>query len=80
MEFIWDGINPLNTFKMKRLPNKLAMALLRGAVALAGIACTLTMMLFATNLCLLCLTAFAGTYTIILIDEHLKETWPYGDN
>ena len=54
---------------MKKINNKLAMALLRGAVALSGIMATMIIVLFTENLKSCMLTLLIGVSTVVLVDE-----------
>ena len=57
---------------MKRINNKLAMALLRGAVALSGIMATVCVALFTESLNSCVLTLLVGAIIITLVDELVK--------
>ncbi len=57
---------------MKKINSKLASALLRGAVALSGITCTLTVMLFVDSWYGILAVAFVGAGIVSTIDEHIK--------
>lgn len=57
---------------MKKVNNKLAMALLRGAVALSGIIATITVALFTENLNSCVLVLLVGAIAITLVDELIK--------
>lgn len=60
---------------MKKLNPKWQLLAIRLMVALAGITCTLVVMLFMDSLWALCITAFVGAYILVLLDEHLKELY-----
>lgn len=57
---------------MKKINSKLASALLRGAVALSGITCTLTVMLFVDSWYGILAIACVGAGIVNLMDEHIK--------
>jgi len=58
---------------MKKITNKkLQTALLRGAVAMSGITCTLTVMLFVDSWYGIVAVACVGAGIITLMDEHIK--------
>lgn len=58
---------------MKKITNKkFASALLRGAVAVSGITCTLTVMLFINSWYGIIAVAFVGAGIVTLMDEHIK--------
>lgn len=58
---------------MKKITNKkLQTALLRGAVAMSGITCTLTVMLFVDSWYGILAVAFVGAGIVSTIDEHIK--------
>ena len=58
---------------MKKVNNKLAMALLRGTIALSGIMTTITIALFTESLTS-CVTALlVGALIISLIDESINK-------
>ena len=57
---------------MKKINNKLAMVLLRGAVALSGIMATITVALFTESLNSCALALLVGAITITLVDELIK--------
>ena len=58
---------------MKKITNKkFASALLRGAVAVSGITCTLTVMLFVNSLYEAIAVAFVGAGIVCYLDEHIK--------
>lgn len=58
---------------MKKITNKkLQTVLLRGAVALSGITCTLTVMLFVDSWYGILAVAFVGAGIVSTIDEHIK--------
>lgn len=58
---------------MKKVNNKLAMALLRGTIALSGIMTTITIALFTESLTS-CVTALlVGALIITLIDESINK-------
>lgn len=54
---------------MKKINNKLAMALLRGTVALSGIMATITVALFTESLTSCVLALLVGTLVTVAIDE-----------
>lgn len=54
---------------MKKMNNKLAMALLRGAVALSGLMATMTIALFTESLSSCVLALLVGALVIVVIDE-----------
>lgn len=58
---------------MKKINNKLAMALLRGAVALSGIMVTMTVVLFTENLKSCVLVLLVGAVAITLVDESISK-------
>ena len=60
---------------MKRVNPRWQLLAIRLMVALAGIACTLVVMLFMSNLWALCITAFVGAYILVVLDEYLKELY-----
>lgn len=57
---------------MKKINNKLAMALLRGVVALSGIMSTITVALFTERLNSCVLALLVGAIIITLVDESIK--------
>ena len=57
---------------MKKINNKLAMALLRGAVALSGIIATITVAFFTESLHSCGLTLLVGAIIVTLVDESIK--------
>lgn len=57
---------------MKKMNNKLAMALLRGAVALSGLMATMTVALFTESLQSCGLVLLVGAIAITLVDESIK--------
>ena len=54
---------------MKKVNNKLAMALLRGAVTLSGLMTTMTVALFTESLHSFVLVLLIGAMTITLVEE-----------
>lgn len=52
--------------------NKLAMALLRGVVALSGLMATMTLALFTESLTSCAWVLLVGTIIVVLVDEYLK--------
>lgn len=60
---------------MKRLNSKWQLLTIRLMIALAGITCTLVVMLFVSSLWALCITAFVGAYILVVLDEYLKELY-----
>lgn len=54
---------------MKKVNNKLAMALLRGAVTLSGLMATMTIALFTESLHSFVLVLLIGAMTITLVEE-----------
>lgn len=57
---------------MKKINNNLAMALLRGAIVLAGSMATVVTMLFCTSIYGIIATAMIGGFAIALITERVK--------
>jgi hypothetical protein len=61
---------------MKRINNKtLAMALLRGAVALSGLMATMTFALFTESWNSLFAVSLAGLIITVLLDEKIKSKY-----
>ena len=58
---------------MKKLSDRQAMAVLRAAIALAGILCTLVVMLFINSMADLIITSLTGAYLVVLLDAYLKD-------
>lgn len=57
---------------MKKLSNNTAMALLRGAIVLAGSMATVVTMLFCTSIYGIIATAMLGGFAITIITERVK--------
>lgn len=57
---------------MKKLNNKTAMALLRGAVALVGLTCTFVGMLLTDSWQSFIMVWLAGGAVVTLVDDYMK--------